>query len=952
MLRIDLVSRFIHDYCVSLTVEEITKNPLIGLSSIDVSNSLSILRNNASADLNKLYKDGVLIKIKGKPTKFFHKQVFENLFNISIQKEFIECSSLDELVNITFKEIREVSTDYSDPFHELVGYNNSLANIIKIAKSSILYPNGLHTLLLGESGVGKSYFAELMYKFGLQHKIFDSSSSFVIFNCADYANNSNLLVSQLFGSVKGAYTGANCDKQGLIEQANGGVLFLDEIHRLPPEGQEMLFLFIDKKKFRRLGEISSQRTSNVLIIAATTENPNSYLLTTFMRRIPSCIRIPSLKERSVTEKLSLVNRLYSMEAKKINKQIVVSKECITDLTLYNPPGNIGQLRSDIQLSVAQGFLDCKLNNTNSLVITKDFLPLYTSSNLLNIDMDTRKNVTLIINKNEYVFSPSSGVTNNNMVKDYEFIKIYNEKLCNLENDSYELQNIFNSYTELISKNFAVQNNYPDFIDDETSEIVSTLSEILYSELNLIIDKSSYIALALYLKNLKDIPIANRTSEKPLDLSEVPRNIFTVCQNLIELLERRFNIYCPVEELNNLVIIINSLKNKEPFQPVGIMIAAHGDSSATNIASVANELLGIDFALAVDMPLSETPSNILEHVINHIKDKCFSRGLILFADMGSLTNFDDTIKEKTGVNIVTIESTNIILVIEAIRKSIFLKNDLDHILHDLISINNKLNLKFNKKIEQHLSINKKRIIYTVCNSGEGVAYYLEQTIKNLLDAYNIFDADVMPLNIKSTLQLREIIIKTSLNKKPIAIVGSINPDINDIPFIPLDDVVLHNGLDKIANLLGIKNNNTAKKITTNLTKNIIINVTSDTVDKYLTVLSADKVKNIIIEFINKIESDLEIIVSNSSLTKIFIHLTCLIERILLKDFILTPQEEITSYIKNNSKIINSIKHALLIVETAFNIEIPENELYYLCEIIKDAINNSLFSKKTYPQKTIK
>lgn len=124
-------------------------------------------------------------------------------------------------------------------------------------------------------------------------------------------------MSQLFGSVKGAYTGAESDKRGLIEEANNGVLFLDEIHRLPPEGQEMLFLYIDKKKFRRLGEVSSERTSNVLIIAATTENPNSMLLTTFIRRIPSIVKIPNLNDRSLNEKLMLITSLYDNEAKKL-----------------------------------------------------------------------------------------------------------------------------------------------------------------------------------------------------------------------------------------------------------------------------------------------------------------------------------------------------------------------------------------------------------------------------------------------------------------------------------------------------------------------------------------------------------------------------------------------------------------------------------------------------------
>lgn len=317
MLRIEIIKKYIKDFCENITIYNIKENPTLGVSSLDIAESLSILRNNASSDLNKLYKDGLLIKIKGKPTKYFDREHFENIFQILLNDECIECSSLADLVTILdSSNEKEANNKNLDPFNKLIGSNHSLAGIVKLGKSSILYPNGLHTILLGESGVGKSLFAEVMYEYGVQNNVFSKNSSFVVFNCADYANNPNLLVAQLFGTVKGAYTGADNDKKGLIEEADGGVLFLDEIHRLPPEGQEMLFLYIDKQKFRRLGETSSERTAKVLIIAATTENPNSMLLTTFLRRIPSSIRIPSLKERTLSEKLMLVNNLYSAESKK------------------------------------------------------------------------------------------------------------------------------------------------------------------------------------------------------------------------------------------------------------------------------------------------------------------------------------------------------------------------------------------------------------------------------------------------------------------------------------------------------------------------------------------------------------------------------------------------------------------------------------------------------------
>lgn len=937
MLRIEVIKKYIEDFCKNITVGDIKENPTLGISSLDIVESLKILRNNASSDLNKLHKDGLVIKIKGKPTKYFDRDYFEKIFQIFLDDECPECCSLSDLVPISnFSYQKEVNLD---PFNKLIGSNHSLSSVVKLAKSSILYPNGLNTILLGESGVGKSLFAEVMYEYGVQNNIFSKNSSFIVFNCADYANNPNLLVAQLFGTVKGAYTGADSDKNGLIEEADGGVLFLDEIHRLPPEGQEMLFLYIDKKKFRKLGETSSERTAKVLIIAATTENPNSILLTTFLRRIPSSIRIPSLKERTLSEKLMLVNNLYSTESKKINMPIHVDKNCLSDLMLYNPHGNIGQLASDIQLSVARSYLDSRLNNLDKVHIARDSLPCYINSTLSNMDVSTRQNIELILDKDEYIFSPGSHIFKIAPTPIYDFMKFYNNQLNILGEDNIDIKKVFSDYTQLIAKNFTLQKIYPYFLDDEISEIISILSDILYDELNLIIDRSSYTALALYLKNLKDYNRDIKKISKTIDLLDIPLEIQSVCKKIVKTLEVKFNIYCPIEELHNLMIIIDSLKSKETFDPVGIMIAAHGESLASNIANVANELLSINFALSIDMPLTESTSTILPLFLDKLKPETFKRGLILFADMGSLTTLDEAIKEKTGINIVTVNSTNILLVIESLRKSMFLKSDMDDILHDLIEMNNKLSYSFNKKIENHLSINKNRLIYTVCSSGEGVANYLHYSLKNILKENNIYDIEIIPLSLESKTQLIDIIHRTSTNKNTIAIVGSINPETNDIPFISLEDIVLHNGVDKLLSLIGVQNSNNENKIVKTLTKDITINITCDAVDKYLTICSAYKIKSLIFSFINIIEKDLEIVLTNSSITKIFIHLSCAIERIFLKDFILTPQEEMSSYIVNNERYVIVTNKALEKLTTNLNIIIPTNEIYYICEIVKDAYNQA-------------
>lgn len=114
----------------------------------------------------------------------------------------------------------------------------------------------------------------------------------------------------LFGHIKGAYTGVDEDKAGLLEQANGGYLFLDEVHRLSNENQEKLFSFIDTGQFYRMGDNAYSVKVKVRLILATTENPEEVLLTTFLRRILVHLVLPDFIKRPLDKRLELLRYLF------------------------------------------------------------------------------------------------------------------------------------------------------------------------------------------------------------------------------------------------------------------------------------------------------------------------------------------------------------------------------------------------------------------------------------------------------------------------------------------------------------------------------------------------------------------------------------------------------------------------------------------------------------------
>ncbi|HEY3992115.1 MAG TPA: sigma 54-interacting transcriptional regulator, partial [Ktedonobacteraceae bacterium] len=395
----------------------------MGFSAEEVAELAQIDRTNASRDLNQLVLEGRVERIPGRPVLFVAKTTTSSPVEDAVSAlpangannghgreapvaaqqiasaivppvpASVAVAPAEPARETPLRVIREPGKPPSveatvqvgaiaTSFGTLIGGEEGLKVAIQQAKAAMLYPpRGLHTLLCGPSGVGKTTFARLMHAFAVELRALPADAPFISFNCADYAGNPQLLMAHLFGVVRGAYTGADRDREGLVEQANRGILFLDEVHRLPPEGQEMLFYLIDRERFRRLGEVQ-ERKASLLLLAATTENPATALLPTFQRRIPMLITLPGLHERTSMERYALLRAFFTTECSSIGTNIQVDPQVLRALLFYECPGNIGQLRTDVQLICARAYLEYRTNNLPELQVHLGVLPDHVRSGLL------------------------------------------------------------------------------------------------------------------------------------------------------------------------------------------------------------------------------------------------------------------------------------------------------------------------------------------------------------------------------------------------------------------------------------------------------------------------------------------------------------------------------------------------------------------------------------------
>jgi len=210
-------------------------------------------------------------------------------------------------------------------------------------------PTDSTVLVLGETGTGKELVARSVHQHSKR-----VGKTLISVNCA--AIPDTLIESELFGYEKGAFTGANASRMGLIEAADGGTLFLDEIGELPMEAQARLLRFIQEGEIRRIGSVTSRKV-NVRLICATHRNLQSlaaegqFRQDLYYRINVLRLSLPPLRDRG-KDILHLAERLLQVQLERLDRgPMELSPRAIQAITTYQWPGNVRELEHAIERAV-------------------------------------------------------------------------------------------------------------------------------------------------------------------------------------------------------------------------------------------------------------------------------------------------------------------------------------------------------------------------------------------------------------------------------------------------------------------------------------------------------------------------------------------------------------------------------------------------------------------------
>ena len=241
----------------------------------------------------------------------------------------------------------------SSPIFQSTAMQNVVRTVERVA------PSDVAILITGESGSGKEVIADLIHAMSPRNK-----GKIIKINCA--ALPRELIESELFGSVKGAFTGAHSDREGLFRQAEGGTLFLDEISEMPIDTQSKLLRVLQDQEVRPVGGKVSYKT-NCRLVAATNRKPDEAIKDgklredLFYRISAISVHLPPLRDRR-DDIMPLANAFMKRFVAQSNRPISgFTREAAERLTGFDWPGNVRQLQNEIQRAV----LLCESNEIDS-----------------------------------------------------------------------------------------------------------------------------------------------------------------------------------------------------------------------------------------------------------------------------------------------------------------------------------------------------------------------------------------------------------------------------------------------------------------------------------------------------------------------------------------------------------------------------------------------------------
>lgn len=858
---------------------------------------LAMSRNRASSILNELVKKGQLIKIKTRPVVFFCPDTLYKTYQKKVNHTVYD--SLNELKQLLI----------TDPLEGIIGYNESLENILFQVKAAVSYSTkGLPILFVGESGTGKTFIAKKVYDFSKDQGLIAKHAPFVHVNCSEYANNPELFLANVFGSVKGAYTGAYKDNKGIIDEAQNGYLFLDEVHALSKSCQEKLFQFIDDGKYHKLGDNETWFYADVRLLFATTEYPSKNFLTTFLRRIPVILQVPSWRERTKYEKVQLLSSFLVKEEIEIGRSIKISDQVLNYLVRGDFKGNIGELRNILKLAVAkQAFA----SSDEEILISKRNVvstPEQTSESEEIIYFDANKLSELIVKDNQAKETIKALTAIVNAVPNKEDLDLDNV-LNQLRNVLLDSKNV--NLNQLTHEKSALLNHLPEIFSE--IEESNQYGYFYFSKKNT--DYSLLASLLVAFCSTENSSVYNDINHALQDIRDSLDRHLSKERNIVEHIAKLLDSELIINNLGRIILytfidyyLISSTQNRN----IGI-IMAHGNQVASEIANSVNHMLNSYIFESINLALDTNPKEASLILNELLKKKYDAEKIAILTDMGSLNNLNiEEFNQKS--DFIIANSINPPLAL-SIGNDLLEDASLDTIAENIDLYSQMFSAKTIKKD------NKKKGIISSCASGPDV----DKKIADILKKSFPEDENMEIITIDYSELIEKGTIAKVLEKYDIRfIIGTLDPDIEKVPFVSVGSLIANNAKELFYFLLKDVYDG---PVIDQIVKNLLNEFTLTNLVNELTILNPTKLLQLVTAAIDCLATKLDFSIPVSTSFGLYVHICCMVERLIR---VKNQEPGITTDVDLEFK--RKFKEAFQSVEEYYCVEIPDEEVFYIMSYI--------------------
>lgn len=771
-----------------------------------------------------------------------------------------------------------------------------------------MYPRkSLNILLVSNRGSGTTYFASLMFQFAKESGVLTQNAPYVKINCRHYSKNITVLNEELFGS--------NNEKNCCFARAQGGMLFIDNADLLDAKQQSMLFEFIETGKVYSEDRSELCDYKDVFLVVACT--PQSTLQTN--RKLPVMIELPELKERSGRERFGLINRFFFVEAANSNRCIEVTMETMKALLLFDFVHGIKEMELAIKAACANAYVRVVNETESDIVVCVNDFESSIRKSLLKLK-ESGAEIEAILGVGDSIFFDSNtGYRKQERMPRqddvYEEIKKQYDELSKRGIDSGSIEKVVNTHINNLFKKYRYHyDNSHDMeqltkiVDAKVINLVGRLLEACKKELNKNFKSNVFYGLCLHINSLLTL---NFESQRVNDdqivkiIQEYPKE-YAASVQFGEVLKMELNLDLPLEEIVLITMfLIDTDETSDEDHPV-LLYIMHGKGTASSLRDVTNSLTHCHNAYSYDLALNIDCGQAMEEIKNLLLKIDNGQGVIVIYDMGSIRTMLDTISEEIEVKIRYMNIPITLIGIDIARKC-FMETDIDYVYH---MANLEIN-KMNRNEEKHNDI-----IITLCHTGEGGALQL----KRYIDQYSKLGIKTIALSISARDELLKEVMSLRKTYRIHCFVGTYDPKLFGIPFVSIGKIFENSNedLDRILMFEPVHSHS------------FDYSEVYQYLEEQFTYVSIAKLKTVLPEVIDSFSMLYSM--SDDQRAGLFMHLACLIERLL----------EGKSIVKNSekNKIISAFEedyHAICkilgVLEKAFKVIIDDNEIATIIMIVK-------------------